>query len=146
MVAAKKKKAPIRPAEVFLSHSHHDKAAVEKLEEMLVLHGVPVWYSETNIKGAQQWLDEIGEALERCDWFVVLLTPAAVKSQWVKRELTYALNEPRYGSRIVPLLLKKCDYKKLAWPLLTLQMIDFKSFPAGSRKLLALWGIGYKPK
>lgn len=109
-------------------------------------HGVPTWFSERNIKGAQQWLDEIGEALERCDWFVVLLTPAAVKSQWVKRELTYALNEPRYEGRSVPLLLTTCSYKKLAWPLATLQLVRFTSFSAGCKALLALWGIGYKPK
>ena len=143
-MAAKTKKRSLKPAEVFLSHSHQDKKALEKLAQTLVLHGVPVWYSESNIKGAQEWLDEIGEALERCDWFVVLLTPAAVNSKWVKRELTYALDEQRYEGRIVPLLVKECEYKKLAWPLATMQLLPFKNFPAGAKQLLALWGIGYK--
>lgn len=135
-----------KPAEVFLSHSHHDRAALSRLANTLVRHGVPIWFSERNIAGAQQWLDEIGEALERCDWFIVLLTPNAVKSPWVKRELTYALNDPRFEGRIVPLLLRDCDYKKLAWPLMTLQLVPFDNFAAGCKALLALWGIGYRPK
>lgn len=59
----------------------------EKVVRGLEDHGVKVWYSKTNLKGAQAWHDEIGKALARCDWFVVVLTPSAVRSEWVKREL-----------------------------------------------------------
>ncbi|MDE0040336.1 MAG: hypothetical protein OXU77_22650 [Gammaproteobacteria bacterium] len=45
---------------------------------MLREHGVPVWYSDTNIRGAQQWHDEIGAALRRCDWLIVVLTPERI--------------------------------------------------------------------
>ena len=112
-----KRKQSRRPSEVFLSHAHQDVLLTTKLAETLRQHGVTVWYSERHIKGAQQWLDEIGAALDRCDWFIVLLTPSAVESKWVKRELTYALNEDRYEGRVIPLLAKKCNYKLLAWPL-----------------------------
>ncbi len=56
------------PNEVFLSHSNLDQQFVTPLVETLRQHGIPVWHSRTNIVGAQQWHDEIGAALKRCDW------------------------------------------------------------------------------
>lgn len=143
-MGARRRQAPLTPSEVFLSHSHHDHRLTVRLAETLRKHNVPVWYSERNIVGAQQWVDEIGAALDRCDWFVVLLTPEAVNSKWVKRELTYVLDEDRYEGRIVPLLVKPCEYRNLAWPLRTLQIIPFGQFTAGCKALLKLWGIGYR--
>ncbi len=72
------------PTEVFLSHSSRDRDAASRIAEMLRPHGIPVWFSPVNILGAQQWHDEIGAALRRCDWFIVLLSPDAVSSKWVK--------------------------------------------------------------
>ena len=66
------KKASL-PAEVFLSHANEDHSFANKLAAMLRGHGVPVWYGSTNILGAQQWHDEIGQALSRCDWFLLLM-------------------------------------------------------------------------
>jgi hypothetical protein len=37
--------------------------------------------------GHSNWQDEILRGLKRCDWFVVLLSPNAVNSMWVKREI-----------------------------------------------------------
>src|SRR5271165_1059057 len=101
--------------EVFLSHASQDHAKARRLRELLTDNGVPVWFSPHHIRGAQQWQDEIGSALARCGWFLVLLTPHAVKSIWVKRELNYALIEKRYEDRILPLLFEKCNYRALSW-------------------------------
>jgi len=132
------------PAEVFLSHSNRDRRFVTKLAEVLRSHGVPVWYSPTNIVGAQQWHDEIGKALRRCDWFVLVLSPHSVSSKWTKRELLYALNDARYEDRIVPLIYRACDESKLSWVLPTFQCIDFTvDYDAGCRNLLRTWGLGY---
>jgi hypothetical protein len=107
---------------------------------MLVAHGVPVWFSPHHIRGAQEWQDEIGKALARCSWFMVLLTPSAVKSMWVGRELGYALNEKRYRKRIIPLLFKTCDSSALSWALPLYQMIDFtKDYWRGCDELLRVW-------
>jgi TIR domain len=142
-MAARKKPASV-PKEVFLSHSHKDKKALLRLAEELRRHGVRVWFSERGITGAQQWLDEIGAALKRCDSFIVLLTPAAVASEWVKHEVTFALGAPRYRGRLIPILLKDCDYEDLAWPLANLQIIGFPHFTRGVEELLRVWGLKYK--
>ena len=68
------------PNEVFLSHASADRAFVASLADVLRRHGVPVWYSDVNIRGAKQWHDEIGAALRRCDWMVLALSPVAVAS------------------------------------------------------------------
>ena len=112
---------------------------------MVRRHGIPVWHSQTNIVAAQQWHDEIGAALKRCDWFAVLLSPNSVSSVWVKREVLFALNDNRYADKIVPLLYKPCDYDQLSWTLSLLQMVDFTGdFDEGCRDLLRVWGIGYR--
>jgi TIR domain len=126
--------------EVFLSHASRNHAQAKKLRELLVAHEVPVWFSPHHIRGAQQWQDEIGRALARCSWFLILLTPDAVASMWVKRELNYALIEKRYRKRIVPLLLKDCDYRELSWTLPQFQLIDFrKDYRHGCEELLRVW-------
>lgn len=107
---------------------------------LLVAHGVPVWFRPHHIKGAQQWQDEIGEALARCDWFMVMLTPAAIKSMWVKRELNAVLAEQRFDGHIIPLLFQKCDYRALSWTLPQFQFINFtKDYRKGCEQLLRIW-------
>lgn len=116
-----------------------------RLAQSLVAHGVPVFYSPVNIVGAQQWHDEIGAALERCDWFALLLSPDAVCSKWVKRELLFALEHDRYSGRIVPIRYRDCDFKRLSWTLSAFQMVDLSGdFTAGRRDLLRAWGIGLR--
>lgn len=139
-----RKQSPL-PREVFLSHSAKDRRFAQKIANVLRSHGVPVWYSATNIVGAKQWHDEIGKALARCDWFAVVLSPHSVKSEWVKRELLYALNDPRYKKRIVPISHKPCNHMNLSWTLGEFQFVDFTTeFDEGCRSLLRIWGLGYE--
>lgn len=133
------------PKEVFLSHSSFDRSFTDSIAETLRNHGIPVWYSRTNILGAQQWHDEIGQALKRCDWFIVILSPASVQSIWVKRELMFALSNNRFADKIIPILYRPCDYDNLSWTLPFIQMIDFsENSDNGFRDLLKTWGLGYK--
>jgi hypothetical protein len=74
---------------IFISHSGRDRSFVLHLRRVLEQHRIPYWYSAEHIRGAQQWHDEIGRALDECNWFLVVLTPAAVRSLWVKRELFF---------------------------------------------------------
>ena len=59
------RKSPRRrlPQEIFVSHASADRRMAQRGAEMLRQHGLPVWYSQTNLLGAQQWRDEIGAAL-----------------------------------------------------------------------------------
>ncbi len=138
----KKAAALSKPKEVFLSHSSKDRAFIRKLAKLFKRAGIPYWYSASHIAGAKQWHDEIGRALARCDWFIVVLSPHSVKSTWVKHELLYALNQNRYNERIVPLLHRDCNHAKLSWTLSQYEFVDFTTdFDSGYRQLLRIWGI-----
>jgi len=133
------------PREIFLSHSSKDRRFAMRLATMLRDHGMPVWYAPAEIIGAQQWHDEIGSALARCDWFVLVLSPNAVSSEWVHRELLFALNHAQYRDRIAPVVFRKFRPQKLSWTLETFQHIDFSAnYIDGCTQLLRMWGKSYK--
>ena len=132
----------MRRPEVFLSHSTGDRRLATRLARALRRRGIQVWYSRSHLKAGQQWHDEIGRALARCRWFLVLLSPSAVRSKWVKHEVLYALREDRYVGRIVPLLCRPCDEKKLSWTLGGVQRADFThGFESGLAQLFAVRGF-----
>jgi hypothetical protein len=134
------------PKEVFLSHSVKNKARASVLANTLRKHGVPVWYSPTNIRSAQQWQDEVGKALRRCDWFLVLLSQASIASKWVKMELSYALSHSQYDDHILPVKIEDCDHEELSWTLGLFQMVEFKGkSDDGYTEILRTWGLGFDP-
>jgi len=132
------------PKELFLSHSSQNAHTATSIAGTLRNHGVPVWDSPTNILTAQQWHDEIGNALRRCDWFMVLLSSGAVQSSWVKRELMYALTHSQYENHIMPVIIEPCNHEGLSWTLDQFQMADYSSSSdTAYGQILARWGIGF---
>jgi TIR domain len=134
------------PKEVFLSHSVKNKAVASALADTLRRHGVPVWYSSTNIRSAQDWIEEIGKGLSRCDWFLLLLSKASVASKWVKMELNYALNHSQYDDHILSIKIEDCNHEDLSWTLGIFQMVHFNGKSnAGYEEILKTWGLGFDP-
>jgi hypothetical protein len=132
----KKRSSRRPPREVFLSHATKDRRAATQLAAWLRDRGVPVWFSRTHLVGAQQWHDEIGRALDHCDWFMVLLSPHSIVSKWVKHEFLAAISERKFDGRILPILLKPCAVKKLSWTLPAIQMIDFSIRTEETREMI----------
>jgi hypothetical protein len=133
------------PEEVFLSHSSRNVAFAKRLRATFTAHGITSFLSKEHVRGAQEWHDEIGAALDRCDWFLVILSPQSVASRWVKHELIYALQKSHFRKRIIPVLYRTCDTDKLSWTLSAFQWIDFrKGFHDGCRQLLAIWRLDYQ--
>lgn len=129
-----------KPVRIFLSHSSTDRRFVERLARILDTHTLPYWYSQRHIVGAQQWHDEIGRALAKCNWFVLVLSPASAKSKWVKHELLFALEQKAYKSHILVLSLRPANFKKLSWTLSQFQWIDFnRGFDRGCKAFLRTW-------
>lgn len=132
------------PNEVFISHSNLDQSFANSIAKVLHHHRIPFWFSQSNIIGAQQWHDEIGAALQRCDWFALILSPNSTESLWVKRELLYALQQKRFENRIIPLLYQPCDYNLLSWTLSCFQFVDFTgNFDQGCIDLMRVWDMNY---
>lgn len=135
------------PKELFLSHASEDRVSAETIANVLRNHGVPVWYSETNIRGAQDWHDEIGKALGRCDWFLLLLSEQSIGSTWVKRELNYALRHGQYDDQILSVKLVPCDAEQLSWTLDEFQIVTANgNWDNAFADILRTWGLGFDPQ
>jgi hypothetical protein len=127
---------------VFISHATGDRLFIEQeLLPRLHEHDIETWYSVRDVPMAQEWERVIRSALKECDWFLVVLSPEAVLSEWVRAEVHWAF-ESRQG-RIVPLLLRPCNYDELHLRLPTIQHTDFTGDrETGFARLLATWGKG----
>jgi hypothetical protein len=132
------------PREVFLSHSAKDRKYAAALADVLRVHGLKVWYSDTNIRNADEWHNEIGRALRRCDWFLLILTKNSCASSWVSKELMYALRKKQYENHILPILFRKCDYESLSWTLDGFQMVNcIGKHKIDYEAVLSTWGIAF---
>jgi hypothetical protein len=145
-MAARRNRKLRKPLEVFLSHAHKDVALTKRLAAELRRHNIKCWLSEHHIQGGQQWQEEIGAALRRCDFFIVLLTRSSVRSRWVRHEVAWVIDNRRYDERILSILVERCDPSRLNFVLKNLQMIKHKNVPATMRAIFAPWKITYRPK
>ena len=134
-----------RAIRVFLSHHHSDARFAVRLSLKLRAYGLTVWYAPHAIKGAQEWEREIGAALRRSNWFLIVLSPKAIRSEWVYRELLYALNTRRYNRRITPVIYRPCNPLKLSFAFAGIQRVSFtRGAAAGFRDLLAVWELEFR--
>ena len=109
----------------FLSHQSKDKPFVEALGAFLRLNGVDVFIDAWDIFGGDSIPREIEEALDSCDLFLYVLSPAAAESKWVQAEyhayLYRKLNDQRL--RIIPILREQSKAPPLIAPL---RALDFR--------------------
>lgn len=132
-------------SKVFISHSTKDREFVEKeLVPLLEHHGIETWFSLDDIRTAEQWDNAIHRNLRSCDWFLVVLSPDAVSSQWVKAETSWALDEKL--EKVIPLFYRTCNPDTLNLKLRLIQSLDYQKDTESARKrLLAVWGVQYDP-
>lgn len=109
---------------VFISHCTKDRAHALRVVKAVRDHGMTPWIAPKSIDPARDWVGEIGAGLKACRAMVVVLSKNAIKSKWVKREVTFAITAKQYDDRIVPLLVEKCKPGKLVWVLEQIQWID----------------------
>jgi hypothetical protein len=88
--------------QVFISHSSKDAMIARQLANRLSEAGLKVWIPEDEILPGDNWAKKVGQALEESDLMVVLVTPQAFESEWLKEEIQYALTAGRYKGRLIP--------------------------------------------
>jgi hypothetical protein len=126
---------------IFISHSTTDFAFVETdILRLLRQHGIEYWYAPTDIRTADEWMRSILGGLNSCDWFLVVLTPSAVASEWVQAEVMWAFEKRK--QRVVPVMLETCNPADLHLKLLRIQYVDFRhDRQTAKRRLLQIWDI-----
>lgn len=90
---------------VLISYSRTDITYVQRLNAHLLRSEVPIWYDRHLVAGAR-FADEIQRHIDTCVALLVVMTPAAIASRWVKREISCA---DELDKTIVPLLLLPCS-------------------------------------
>lgn len=94
-------KTPSCP-DVFLCHSHADKAFVRTLARDLHDLSVYAWFDEWELAPGDSLHDSIGKALEKATYVIVVLSPDSVSSNWCQKELKQALaREVRSRRKVV---------------------------------------------
>ena len=120
---------------VFLSYAERDDKLAQVLRAELEKGGFEVWDPAARLTPGDNWALEQGKALKDAEAMVVLLSPAALASEHVKREIDYALGEPRFKKRLIPVVVR--PVKEIPWILETLQVLRIDADPErGSRRVL----------
>jgi adenylate cyclase len=110
-------------AEVFLSYSREDRNRVLDLAQKLRAAGVDMWIDQSGIEGAALWGESIVRALEGAKVLLLMITPAAVNSHNVAKEVM--LTSERKG-HILPVHLEPTTIPLgLKYPLAGIQHIEF---------------------
>lgn len=91
--------------QVFISHAQTDEPLVGTISAVLKEAGLEVWEADSCLMPGDNFGHEVARALEESEAMVVLLTPEALHSPWVKREIEFALSGTRYRNRLIPVLV-----------------------------------------
>jgi len=91
--------------QIFLSYVGSEKAYAKALASQLVKRGFSVWTDVEVLPGDNFWLQK-GKALKESRAMVVLLSPDSVRSKNVRREIEYALGNPNYEGRLLPVVVR----------------------------------------
>jgi type VI secretion system protein VasG len=131
---------PARPrgTKVFISHSTQDRELVEReIIGLLHANGIEAWYSQDDIRPTDNWERTILRGLRSCEWFLLVMSPRSAQSEWVKDEISWAVDE-RPG-RIIPVLIEDCQSSDFHIRLSRIQHVDLReSTPQARRLLLSL--------
>ncbi len=95
----------------FLSYTSVDKPFVIKLASDLKGENVQVWLDEWEIRVGSSIVEEIDKALSSNDFFIIVLSPQALQSQWVRKELNSSLmlQLSDRSVKVMPVLHERCD-------------------------------------
>lgn len=115
---------------IFLSYSHKDQEYTQKLVEELRNKGIEVWFDKDSIRTGDQWSLSIKEAVQASSAMVVIMTPSAKQSSWVREEIGVALS---CAKPIFPLLLKGTVFTWLS----DLQYLDISGGQLPSEKFFS---------
>lgn len=90
---------------VFISHSSKDELLARELAAELSAIGLEVWDPDEEIEPGDNWALKVGQALEESDLMVVLLTPRAMDSDSLRRNIDHAISTARYKDRLFTVLV-----------------------------------------
>jgi hypothetical protein len=111
------------PNDVFISYRRKDSEFVQQLHQELTNRGISAWFDKESIEVADHWRTSIAEGIRECKVFVLVLSPDAVESVNIRKEVDLAES---HHKKIVPLVWRKTDIPvAFEYALAGIQWIDF---------------------
>jgi TIR domain len=122
--------------QIFISYSRKDIGFVRKLAGDLEKAGYDVWWDLTDLRGGDDWVRVIPDAIASSAFFLVVLSPHVVASDWVRKEYTQALS---LHKKVIPLMLAST---RVPFALNTINYVDFtgEDYAASLNSLLSALG------
>ena len=111
--------------DIFISYSRRDQEFVSRLASDLNAHVAFVWFDRSTIQPGQKWHDEIMEGIQQCKAFILVLSPDAMESKYVREELKMAL---QLGKTIFPVIYRPAKWTdEFGAVVQEIQTIDLRS-------------------
>lgn len=107
---------------IFVSYASKDRDHVLKLVEDLRDLDHEVWFDQ-ELKGGQQWWEQILQQIRDCELFVFALTQQSLDSKPCELEYHYAHH---LSKRILPVLLEDVNLTLLPPELVKIQFVDYR--------------------
>ena len=130
--------------QVFISHATADAQFAHRLADDLQRLGLQVWIAPESIRPGEGWVEAIERGLAESSHMVVVLTPAALESEWVRKETDVAIAQERKGLiQVIPLDVEPCEVPLL---LGSYQMASFRrNYDASLCQLVDILGVRVTP-
>jgi hypothetical protein len=93
--------------EIFISYSRRDQEFVTRLAADLDRQVAGAWFDQSAIQVGEKWHDEIMDGIRECRAFILVLSPDAAESRYVREEVNKALE---LGKSIIPVLYRPAKW------------------------------------
>ncbi len=111
--------------EIFISYSRRDQEFVSRLAANLDAQVAGVWFDQSAIQPGENWHDEIMEGIRDCRAFILVLSPDAMESRYVREEVNKALE---LGKTIFPVIYRPATWTgEFASLVHEIQTLDLRS-------------------
>jgi hypothetical protein len=111
---AASKRASSRPIRVFISYAHKDSKQARLIAEGLRSGGTEPWLDLQELNPGENWPQAIGNAIEKSDAIVLLITAAFLRSPRFE-EWNYAIGSKKHAGRVLPIIAPGTPDDSLPW-------------------------------
>jgi uracil-DNA glycosylase family 4 len=96
--------------QLFISHATEDADFAQRIARSMRAANVDVWLAPNSIHPGEDFVDAIQRGLSGTTHLVVIMSPAAIESSWVKLEMNTGIRLERGGKlSIMPISYRACE-------------------------------------
>jgi hypothetical protein len=121
-----------RPLKVFVSSSRKDAKLTHRLAHLLRAADFDVFLDSFDLPPSETWQEALREHLHGADAVVLLVTPAALDSPWMMRELGMA---EAFDKPVIPVVVG-LEARRLPEPLQSYQTVSIDQLPKAVSELM----------